>query len=193
MSSNFKPLVALGLTAVGAMLVANFQVADAPLAVADASTDATTTTTVTKTTVATKRSAATAAPTTAAAAPSTATAEPGGATTPTPTPTPATASSDALYADGTYSGASIGEPWGTFKVQVTISGGQITDVSLVSEPRDRHSSSINSQAVPMLTEEAISAQSSNIDMLSGATWTSDSYINSLQAALDDAAAAQTAG
>lgn len=69
----------------------------------------------------------------------------------------------------------------------------MTDVVVVSAPQDGHSSRINSQAVPTLTQSAIAAQSAEIDMISGATWTSQSYATSLQAALDQAkAAAETA-
>jgi uncharacterized protein with FMN-binding domain len=93
-----------------------------------------------------------------------------------------------VYADGTYTGDAEQEPWGTFQVEVTISSGQITDVSVVSEPNDGHSDRINSIAVPMLTQSVLAAQSTNIDFVSGATWTSESYLTSLQAALDQAAA-----
>jgi uncharacterized protein with FMN-binding domain len=93
------------------------------------------------------------------------------------------------YADGTYQGAAVDEPWGTFQVQAVISGGKLTDVVLVASPADNHSGRINSQTVPMLTQSAIAAQSANVDMVSGATWTSQSYATSLQAALDQARAA----
>ena len=92
------------------------------------------------------------------------------------------------YQDGTWTGSAVREPWGTFQVQVTISGGVITNVEVVSEPPDGHSQRINSRAIPLLTQSAVDAQDANIDMVSGATWTSDSYATSLQAALDDAAA-----
>ena len=65
-----------------------------------------------------------------------------------------------------------------------ISGGKITNVVLVQSPSDGHSRQINSRAVPTLTQSAIAAQSAKIDMVSGATWTSQSYVTSLQAALD---------
>ncbi len=97
-------------------------------------------------------------------------------------------------ADGTYAGSAVGEPWGEFQVQVTVSGGKIAAISVLQSPQDRHSSRINSQAVPMLTQAVIAAQSTSVDMVSGATWTSESYLTSLQAALDQAkASAQTAG
>jgi uncharacterized protein with FMN-binding domain len=73
-------------------------------------------------------------------------------------------------------------------VEVTISGGQITDVSVVSEPSDGHSNRINTIAVPILTQSVLGAQTTNVDLVSGATWTSESYLTSLQAALDQAAA-----
>jgi uncharacterized protein with FMN-binding domain len=192
MSSNAKPLIALGLTAVGTVLVANFQVSEPEITFAAVSTDATAPTSQTaaapQSTTSSTESATTGTTTSTTTARVAATAKP----TPAPTETTTTAptGSGATYADGTYAGAAVNEPWGTFEVQVTISGGQITDVSLAAAPRDRHSSSINSQAVPILTEEAIAAQSANIDMLSGATWTSQSYITSLQAALDGALAAE---
>jgi len=189
MSSNIKPLVALGLTAMGAALVVNFKVAE-PTTVAAVPTASTTTSAASTTTQATTTQATTSQTSTAQAtvAPT--------ATTPTSTSSGSSSSSSgATYADGSYTGTAVNEPWGTFQVQVTVSGGQVTAVTLVSEPTDRHSSSINSYAVPQLTQEALAAQSAQIDMVSGATWTSRSYVTSLQAALDDAAAArqQTAG
>ena len=93
------------------------------------------------------------------------------------------------YADGTWMGSEVSEPWGPFQVEVVISGGKITNVSVVESPGDRHSSRINNVAVPLLTESTMATQSPNADMVSGATWTSDSYATSLQVALDKAAQA----
>ena len=90
------------------------------------------------------------------------------------------------YRDGTYLGTAVPEPWGTFQVQATISGGRLTDVALVQGPGDGHSSRINGAVVPMLTRAAIAAQGATMDLVSGATWTSESYATSLQAALDAA-------
>jgi uncharacterized protein with FMN-binding domain len=98
----------------------------------------------------------------------------------------------ATLADGTYTGAAVSEPWGDFQVQAVVSGGQLVDVVVVSSPQDRHSTRINSAAVPILTESAIATQSAAVDMVSGATWTSQSYATSLQAALDQAKAAVAA-
>jgi uncharacterized protein with FMN-binding domain len=110
----------------------------------------------------------------------------------TPTPTATSQSASAVYADGTYPGAAVDEPWGTFQVQAVVSGGQLVDVQLIASPPDRHSSRINGVAVPILTESAIASQGTAVDMVSGATWTSQSYATSLQAALDDARAAVAA-
>ncbi|WP_326569168.1 FMN-binding protein [Amycolatopsis rhabdoformis] len=70
--------------------------------------------------------------------------------------------------------------FGTVQVQVTFSGSRITDVSLAQQP----DSGRGIAAIPVLREEALQAQSADIDTVSGATQTSESYIKSLQAALD---------
>jgi uncharacterized protein with FMN-binding domain len=102
--------------------------------------------------------------------------------------TPGSTASGA-FADGTYIGAAVSEPWGPFQVEVVISNGTITAVDVVESPSDRHSSSINSRAVALLTESVLASQGESVDAVSGATWTSDSYTTSLQAALDAAAQA----
>lgn len=193
-SKNAKPLIALALTGAGSALVVAFQVPDAPLIAVTSAASSTSTTAVVSHATSTASATATATPsatskaatsTQTASADTTATPEPTETATPTPTETPTNSS---LYADGTYTGEAEQEPWGTFQVQVTISGGQITDVSVVSEPNDGHSGRINSVAVPILTQSVLSAQSTSVDFVSGATWTSESYLTSLQAALDQAAA-----
>lgn len=88
-------------------------------------------------------------------------------------------------ADGTYTGATATNKFGPVQVQVTISGGQIIDVAAIQTPSDdRKSISINARATPTLASEVLSAQSADIDSVSGATYTSDSYKQSLQSALD---------
>ncbi|HET8981470.1 MAG TPA: FMN-binding protein, partial [Pedococcus sp.] len=73
------------------------------------------------------------------------------------------------------------------QVQITVKNGKITasDVLQVpsGNPRDDE---INSYAVPVLNSEVVATQNANIDMISGATVTSDGYIQSLQSALDQA-------
>jgi uncharacterized protein with FMN-binding domain len=95
----------------------------------------------------------------------------------------------AKYADGTWTGTEVSEPWGPFQVQVVVSSGKITNVNVVESPGDRHSNRINNVAVPLLTEATLAKQTDTFDMVSGATWTSDSYATSLQSALDKASQA----
>jgi uncharacterized protein with FMN-binding domain len=77
--------------------------------------------------------------------------------------------------------------FGDTQVQVTIDGGRITDVIAVQLPYDRQRSAQISQIVePMLHDEALQAQSAQIDLISGATYTSEAYAQSLQSALDQA-------
>jgi uncharacterized protein with FMN-binding domain len=92
-------------------------------------------------------------------------------------------------ADGTYTGTSVSTRFGDVQVQITVSGGQITSADAVAYPtRDGKSKQINAYAVPVLNEEAVSAQSASIDLVSGATYTSNGYTESLQSAIDQALA-----
>jgi len=201
--STIKSIAAIALTGAGSLLIVGFQAPDTPIQATTTatSTTAATTTTGTGTTTSTTTSGTTATSgttstsTATAGTTSTATAMPAATATTTPTTSSTTQVAAATtYADGTWTGAAVQEPWGTFQVQAVVSGGQITSVVVVSSPQDGHSSRINSQAIPVLTEAAIASQGASIDMISGATWTSQSYATSLQAALDQAmAATQTAG
>jgi uncharacterized protein with FMN-binding domain len=87
----------------------------------------------------------------------------------------------------TVTGSSADTRWGPVQVQLTVEGGTITDVSVVDYPtengKDRQ---INARAIPVLVQETLDAQSADIDMVSGATVTSEGYLESLQAALDEA-------
>lgn len=75
--------------------------------------------------------------------------------------------------------------YGALQLQVTVSGGRITKVSTVTDQAtDPRSAEINSQAIPMLRDQVLQAQSANFDGISGATYTSMAYAQSLQAALD---------
>jgi uncharacterized protein with FMN-binding domain len=70
---------------------------------------------------------------------------------------------------------------------VTIDGSRISNVSVVqNNATDFRSQAIDEQAVPILQQEALSAQSVNIDVVSGATYTSDAFAQSLQSALHKA-------
>lgn len=134
------------------------------------------------------------APTPTPAATSDAAASPGTgvavepATTPEATATPADDTSTA-YQDGTVTGSAVGIRWGTVQVQVTIQGGVITDVAALQLPTDdHHSLDISQRAEPVLRSSALEAQSAEITILSGATYTSRAYAQSLQSALDAARA-----
>jgi len=75
--------------------------------------------------------------------------------------------------------------YGPIQLSVTFSGDTITDITALQTPsRERESERINQQAVPVLTQEALAAQSAKIDTVSGATYTSQGYLESLQSAID---------
>ena len=87
----------------------------------------------------------------------------------------------------TVTGPVVSTRWGTVQVEITVEGGQLTDVAALQLPGgDRRSSSISSRVEPTLRSQALSAQSAEIDGVSGATYTSVAYARSLQAALDSA-------
>ena len=89
--------------------------------------------------------------------------------------------------DGTFTGSEVDAYYGLVKVKTTILGGKMTDVQFLEYPSDRRTSvRINSFAVPNLQQEAIQAQTANVDIISGATLTSEAFRVSLQAALDAA-------
>jgi hypothetical protein len=87
----------------------------------------------------------------------------------------------------TVTGESVQTRWGPVQVRVTVAGGRITDVTAVTYPQDNpRDQQINSSALPELRSEALRAQGADIDTVSGATYTSDGYRESLQSALDAA-------
>jgi uncharacterized protein with FMN-binding domain len=77
--------------------------------------------------------------------------------------------------------------YGVVQVRVTLDGTRITDVSPVSLPQGARSGDISNYAAPQLRREALSAQSARIDTVSGASYTSAGYAESLQSALDKSA------
>lgn len=87
----------------------------------------------------------------------------------------------------TVTGPAVNTEWGPVQVQVTVAGSEITDVQVLQYPNNNpKDQQINGYALPILVDETIEAQSSDIAMISGATVTSNGYIQSLQAALDEA-------
>ena len=89
----------------------------------------------------------------------------------------------------TVNGKSVSTRYGAVQVQITLAGNRITAVTPVKLP-DSNSidQAIDQQVVPLLIQESLTAQSAHIDAISGATYTSDGYIRSLQSALDKAKA-----
>lgn len=108
--------------------------------------------------------------------------------TPTPTPTPSTDSgSKSSSSDGTYTGDAVQTRFGPVQVEITVAGGKITKSVVTQVPwNDHRDQEINGYAVPILNDEAVQAQSADIDMVSGATYTSEGYLQSLQSAIDQA-------
>ena len=110
---------------------------------------------------------------------------PSPSTSPSATPSPSPSASAVL--NGTFTGADFPNRFGDVQVRVVISNKHITDVQAVQLPTDRAESAyISQQAGPWLRSEALQAQSANIDTISGATYTSQSYVQSLESALTQA-------
>lgn len=110
-----------------------------------------------------------------------------GGTVTTPSTGTGSGSTSTSFKDGTYTGTTAVTRFGNVQVQVTIAGGKITDVTALQlTDQDGRSVQISAQAAPLLQQEALTAQSATIDTVSGATYTSEGYIQSLQSALDQA-------
>jgi uncharacterized protein with FMN-binding domain len=106
---------------------------------------------------------------------------------PTDTAVPTAAPATGQYKDGTYKGPTVDAYYGYVQVEADVQNGQIADVKFLQYPSDRRTSQrINSIAMPYLTTEAIQAQSASVDIISGATLTSEAFAQSLQAALQNA-------
>jgi uncharacterized protein with FMN-binding domain len=100
------------------------------------------------------------------------------------TPSTSTAPSSAAK---TYTGDAVDTRWGVVQVQITVANGKITKSDAVQYPQNNgRDVEINSYAVPQLNSEAVAAGNASIDAVSGATVTSDGYIQSLQSAVDQA-------
>jgi uncharacterized protein with FMN-binding domain len=100
---------------------------------------------------------------------------------------PSAAPSSASTATRTIPGQAIQTQYGVVQVQVVVSGNKIKNVSFLQlTAYDPRSQEINSAAAPILLQQTLTAQSSQIDGVSGATYTSEGYVQSLQSALDQA-------
>jgi uncharacterized protein with FMN-binding domain len=106
----------------------------------------------------------------------------GSASSSTPSSSPAATKPAATK---TVTGDSINTRWGPVQVKITVSNGKITSATAVDYPENNpRDEQINATAIPTLQQESIGQSTSKIDMVSGATYTSEGYIQSLQSALD---------
>ncbi len=93
------------------------------------------------------------------------------------------------YADGLYTGPVVDAYYGYIQIQAVVQGGRLVGIKVLRYPNDRRTSIfINRQALPMLRDEVVSAQSANVDIISGATLTSEAFIRSIGGALRQAGA-----
>jgi uncharacterized protein with FMN-binding domain len=87
----------------------------------------------------------------------------------------------------TVTGNSVDTQWGPVQVRITIKNGKLAGVTAIDYPwNNGRDEEINSYAIPALNKEAVAAGNAQIDMISGATYTSTGYLQSLQSALDRA-------
>lgn len=104
-----------------------------------------------------------------------------------PAPTaeqPAAGEADCATGD-TVTGESVMTRWGPVQVAATVSGSRVCEVHALTWPDgDRKSAQINAYAIPALDEMATASEGTQLDYVSGATYTSDAYAQSLQSILD---------
>ena len=111
----------------------------------------------------------------------------GASSSPSPSSSSSSSSSGSSSGTKTYTGDVADTRWGPVEVEITVTDGKITKVTVLQSPSGNgRDLEINDRALPVLTQETIDAQSAKIDMISGATVTSDGYLTSLQSALDQA-------
>ncbi len=93
------------------------------------------------------------------------------------------------FADGTYNGPAIDAYYGLVQIEAIVQSGQLVDINVLRYPSDRRlSQRINRYALPILRQEVIRAQSANVNIISGATLTSEAFMRSLRTALSAAGA-----
>lgn len=118
---------------------------------------------------------------------STPSSKPKSTTSTTPVSTPPPVANTGKYKNGSYTGTVVDAYYGNVQVMAIISGGKITDVQFLDHPQSRQTSvRINARAMPYLTSEAIALQDSNVDTVSGASFTSAAFRESLSSALAQA-------
>ena len=158
---------ALGLTVAALVLLLNFQ-APNDLATPEPAT----------------RSGSTTSTGTSSGSGSTTSSSSAGTSSGTPPGSQATAAP--VTGSGPVSGSTVNTRYGPVQVSVTIENGKLTAVTALQLPSGGRSGEISNEVEPILSSQALTAQSANIDGVSGATFTSSAYARSLQAALDAA-------
>lgn len=93
-----------------------------------------------------------------------------------------TSSSNSTMKDGTYTGKSTSTEWGDVQVKITVASGKITQITVLKHPTGGKSDEIISRSLPTYKQEALAAQSANINQVSGATETYKGFTGSLQSA-----------
>ncbi|MCU1485154.1 MAG: FMN-binding protein [Actinomycetia bacterium] len=153
-----RAIPVLAATAGGIALLANFQTTPEHLATGIVATTSTT------------------------APPTPSSGQPATSATPGPSTAPPTS---AASASRTVDGPDVVTRYGDVQVRITVQGSRIEDVEALTLPTDRRrSAEISQYAGPRLRQEALQAQSANIDVVSGASYTSEGYARSLQGAID---------
>jgi uncharacterized protein with FMN-binding domain len=108
---------------------------------------------------------------------------------PTPKPSPTTSSATKTVTGSAVTVSEGRRVFGTVQVRVTLTNGKITAATAINYPNnDQHSAEISSYSIPILSQEVLAAQGTSIATVSGATYTSVAYAQSVQAALDAAKA-----
>ena len=109
------------------------------------------------------------------------------ASTSAPAPGSSATGGGKAAASGSFTGTAAETIFGPVQVRATVADGKLTGVTVLQVPdRGGYEQQIVADDVPRLTSEALSAQSAHIDAISGATYTSQGYTQSLQSALDQA-------
>jgi uncharacterized protein with FMN-binding domain len=109
-----------------------------------------------------------------------------GGTLPTADTSGGGSATTATAGTATVDGSVVDTRYGPVEVEITVVGGKVTAATAIELPSGGRSGAISRYAAPILSSEALSAQNAQIDLVSGATYTSEAYARSLQAALDQA-------
>jgi uncharacterized protein with FMN-binding domain len=104
----------------------------------------------------------------------------------TASPSASASPNSVTYKDGSYTGTAASNVYGTVQVQAVIAGGKLTSINFLQMPSGGNSSVVTAMAQPALLQEAVKAQSAQVDTVSGATQTSEGFEQSLSSALTQA-------